>query len=152
MRMTVAEDAVELVDDGMNCSQAVLIALGEPLGIDRRTAAGVALAFGGGMACTGQTCGAVTGGLMVIGLHCNKARRFAFRRTNLAYALGRDFIQRFEARAGFIQCKQLLEAGGTADSVQQAMASEIYRTHCQKLVHDAVEILDELLGNMGAET
>lgn len=85
--MTLAEDAVDLMEDGMNCSQAVLIALGTSMGIDRRTAAGVPSAFGCGMACTGQTCGAVTGGLMVIGLHCNKARWLASRKMSLSHAL-----------------------------------------------------------------
>ena len=146
--MTLAEDAVELLEDGMNCSQAVLIALGEPLGIDRRTAAGVASAFGGGMACTGRTCGVVTGGLMVIGLHCNKARWFASRKRSLAYALGREFLRRFEAQEGFTQCRQLLKAAGILVDPQQAMASKVYRTHCQKLVNDAAQILGILLGKM----
>ncbi len=145
--MTVERDAVELMEDGLNCSQAVLIALGEPLGIDRRTATGVAAAFGGGMACTGLTCGAVTGGLMVIGLHCNKARWFASRKASLAYALGRDFIQRFEAREGSTECKQLLAAAGAAGDPAQVMGSAVYRTHCQKFVHDAVQILGALLGD-----
>jgi len=149
--MTLADDAIELMEDGMNCSQAVLIALGGRLGIDRRTAMGVASAFGGGMACTGQTCGAVTGGLMVIGLHCNKARWFASRRTSLAYALGRDFLRQFQAREGSTQCRQLLEAAGIVGSPQQVMASEAYRTHCQKLVHDGAQILDGLLQNMNAD-
>ena len=149
--MTSAEDAVELMEDGMNCSQAVLIALGESLGIDPRTAAGVASTFGGGMACTGQTCGAVTGGLMVIGLHCNKARWFASRKAGLAYALGRDFLRQFEAREGSTQCRQLLEAVGIVGDPQQAMASEVYRTHCQKLVHDASQILDSLLENSNVD-
>ncbi len=135
----------------MNCSQAILIALGEPLGVDRRTAVGIASAFGGGMACTGQTCGAVTGGLMVIGLHCRKARWFASRRASLAYALGRDFLREFEAREGSTQCKQLLEAAGVEGSPEQAMASEVYRTHCQKLVHDAAEILGRLLENTNVD-
>ncbi len=149
--MTLAEDAVELMEDGMNCAQAALIALGGPLGIDRPTATGVASAFGGGMACTGKTCGVVTGGLMVIGLHCNKARWLASRGTDLSYGLGRDFLRQFEALEGSTQCRQLLEAAGAVTDPQQAMASEVYRTHCQKLVHDVAQILDSLLGNIDAD-
>jgi C_GCAxxG_C_C family probable redox protein len=143
--MTAADDAVQLMEGGMNCAQAVLVALGTSLGIDRHTAAGVASAFGGGMACTGQTCGAVTGGLMVIGLHCDRARRLAFRKASLSNALGRGFIRQFELREGSCQCRQLLQAGGADGDPAQAAGSATYRTLCQKLVHDAVEILEDLL-------
>jgi C_GCAxxG_C_C family probable redox protein len=149
--MTVAEDAVDLMEDGMNCAQAVRVALGKSFGIDRQAAMGLASAFGGGMACTGQTCGAVTGGLMIIGLHCNKARWLAFRKMSLSYALGRDFIRQFELREGSTQCRQLLEAAGAAGDPAQAMGSAVYRTLCQKLVHDAVQILDGLLKNTNVD-
>jgi C_GCAxxG_C_C family probable redox protein len=145
--MTVEEDAVDFMEDGMNCAQAVLVALGKSFGIDRQAAMGLASAFGGGMACTGQTCGAVTGGLMVIGLYCNQARWLAFRRMSLSYALGRDFIRQFELREGSTQCRQLLRASGATGDPTQAMGSAVYRTVCQKLVHDAVQILCGLLNN-----
>jgi C_GCAxxG_C_C family probable redox protein len=63
--MSNVEIAVASFKAGLGCSQAVLSAFGPGLGLDRPTALRVAAAFGGGMARMGQTCGAVSGALMV---------------------------------------------------------------------------------------
>lgn len=52
---------------GCNCAQAVLLAFAEELGLSKEFAAKIALPFGGGMA-RGETCGALTGALMALGL------------------------------------------------------------------------------------
>ena len=52
---------------GCNCAQAVLLAFAEESGLSKETAAKLALPFGGGMA-RGETCGALTGALMALGL------------------------------------------------------------------------------------
>ncbi|MDD2550794.1 MAG: C-GCAxxG-C-C family protein, partial [Bacteroidales bacterium] len=61
-------EALELFKSGFNCSQAVLAAFSEECGISRETALKIACPFGGGIGGYGRTCGALTGGLMVIGL------------------------------------------------------------------------------------
>lgn len=55
-------------DEGYACSQAVLLAFAGRFKLDERIAKLVSSAFGGGMGRLRQTCGAVTGGFMVIGL------------------------------------------------------------------------------------
>lgn len=52
---------------GCNCAQAVLLAFAEELNLSPEMAAKIALPFGGGMA-RGETCGALTGALMALGL------------------------------------------------------------------------------------
>ena len=61
------EKAKELYSSGCNCAQAVFAAFSEDLGLSRDTAGKIALSFGGGMG-TGETCGALTGALMALGL------------------------------------------------------------------------------------
>lgn len=60
--------ALELFDQGYSCSQSVLLAYAQPFGLDERSAKLVSSTFGGGMGRLRQTCGAVTGGFMVLGL------------------------------------------------------------------------------------
>ena len=50
-----------------NCAQAVLMSFTPDLEIDDKTAFQIAACFGGGMKC-GSVCGAITGGLMSLGL------------------------------------------------------------------------------------
>ena len=56
-------------EKGCNCCQSVLCSLAEHTGLAEPTAVALAVGFGGGML-TGNVCGAVTGGMMAIGLAC----------------------------------------------------------------------------------
>lgn len=67
-RMNNVERAVSSFKEGFSCSQALLSTYGPEPGVDRRTALRVSGAFGGGICRMGETCGAVTGALMVVGL------------------------------------------------------------------------------------
>lgn len=142
--MTPAEEAIILMEDGLNCSQAVLISFGRMVGLDRETATGIGSAFGGGMGCTGLTCGAVTGSLMVIGLHCDKVAGPAGG-NKLAYALTREFIRRFAAREGSIECAKLMGVADRAEGKKIHLDGAKFREICPKLVHRAAEILDAML-------
>ena len=51
----------------MNCAQSVLVCFANELNLDELTALKIASGFGGGMA-RAETCGAVTGAYMVLGL------------------------------------------------------------------------------------
>ena len=66
--MEKEEAAVACFKKGFNCSQTVLSAFALDFGMDAETAYRLACAFGGGLACSGETCGTVTGALMVLGL------------------------------------------------------------------------------------
>ena len=69
-----AEEAVACFKSDFSCSQAVFSVYAEQLGLDKQVALKISCAFGGGMARMAETCGAVTGALMVIGLKHGKAR------------------------------------------------------------------------------
>ena len=60
--------AKALFERGYNCSQSVVLAFCEPLGLDMETMARLASSFGGGMGRLREVCGAVSGMLMIVGL------------------------------------------------------------------------------------
>jgi hypothetical protein len=62
--------ANNLHNAGFNCAQAVFAALAPEFGLDQATAVKIAATLGGGIARTGETCGAVTGALLTIGPPC----------------------------------------------------------------------------------
>jgi len=66
--MDAAQKAVHLFENGLNCSQAILTAFGEPHGIDSESAKKLGRPWGGGVGRMGRICGAVTGAIMVLGL------------------------------------------------------------------------------------
>jgi C_GCAxxG_C_C family probable redox protein len=144
--MDVVERAVSTFDEGFNCAQSVLSAWGEELGLDRETALGVATAFGGGMGHRGDTCGAVTGAFMAIGLKHSRLRADDEETRDRAYALVNRFVEEFQARHGSIVCRELLGYDLSTPEGER-LAEELWPegTPCPQFVRDAAAILKEIL-------
>lgn len=66
--MDRVKEAVELFNNGYNCSQAVFSTYCDKLKIDKEVALKTALGFGAGMGRLQEVCGAVTGVFMVLSL------------------------------------------------------------------------------------
>ena len=66
---TTKDKAIQSFQSGMNCAQAVVTAYADRLKFDPDLAAGLSCGFGGGMGRLQQTCGALTGAFMVLGIH-----------------------------------------------------------------------------------
>ena len=89
----------------LNCAQSVLLSHAEDLKLDQTTALRIALGFGGGMAMA-ETCGAVTGAYMVLGLKANfKEKSISETKTETKAAV-RRFNELFIARHGSLKCKK----------------------------------------------
>ena len=71
--MNNADKAAGIYKEGFSCSMAVLGAYCEQFGLDKNLAYKVSSGFGGGMHLD-QTCGAVTGAFMVLGLKFGRTR------------------------------------------------------------------------------
>jgi len=105
---------------------------------DKETLLRLSSMFGGGIAHTGGTCGAVTGALMAIGLRLGtsepkippeKARRTAA-----------EFIKRFYALHGSVDCNAMRGVAGPS-GVYVKGENEL----CTGFVRDAADMLQELL-------
>ena len=146
MTQSAEEQAIREFVDGFSCSQAVLAALCESLGLDRETALWIAQPFGGGMAQRGETCGAVTGAYMAIGLKHGRTRPEDKESRDRTYALMREFIERFTAAHGTLQCRELL-GYRLDDPEEHARAEEagLFRDLCPRLVGTATRIVQDLL-------
>ena len=144
--MKRAERAVTCFKEGFSCSQAVLATYGTQFGLSREMALKVAGAFGAGMGRMSETCGAVTGAFMVIGLKYGKTRAEDEHTKERAYSLVREFVERFKARHGSIICRELLGCDlSTPQGMTRAKEEKLIDTRCPLFIEDAVEILEELV-------
>ena len=145
--MSKTELAVTRFQDGFSCSQAVFSPYAEAMGLDKDTALKIAGTFGGGMGRTGQTCGAVTGALMALGLKYGATDAADKETKEKAYARVQEFAQRFATRNGNdMSCKALLGCDiSTSDGQKMARELGLYQSICPKLVQDAAEIVAEIL-------
>jgi C_GCAxxG_C_C family probable redox protein len=136
-------DAVACFNDGFNCAQAVLSTYCEQFGLDRETALRVACGLGGGMGRLQETCGAVSGAYLVIGLKYGQSAKDDAAAKEKTYAMVQEFARRFAARNKTTNCRALL--GVDLIGGDRQTASECVKQICPKMVQDAAEILESLL-------
>lgn len=144
--MDASKHAVTYFKQGYSCSQSVLAAFSERFGLQQDQALRVAAAFGGGMARAGETCGAVTGALMALGLFAGSIDPDDKAAKERTYALAQDFMTRFRARFGNLDCRCLLGVDlSEPGSAQVARDQGLFNSVCPGLVQGASEILTEIL-------
>jgi C_GCAxxG_C_C family probable redox protein len=143
--MNPTQKAVRLFGNGLNCSQAILTAFGEPYGIDPEKAKILGRPWGGGLGRLGQICGAVTGAIALLGVAQRPARDENEARNDL-YAAVQELVRRFEKRNGTSVCRELLGADfNTAEGRKLIKEESLVKKFCPKFVEDAGVILEELL-------
>jgi C_GCAxxG_C_C family probable redox protein len=146
MTLTRADDAAAIFTEGYSCSQSVCAAFAEDFGIDRDTALRLSCGLGGGMAHTGNACGAVTGALMVIGMKYGRTEVDDLEAKKKTYAVANEFITEFLRRNHSVSCTDLI-GHNLSDPKELAVAREkdLFKTKCTRYVHDAGEILEKIL-------
>lgn len=144
--MKPSEKAIELYKKEYNCSQAILSAYAEELGIDEQTAIRVASSFGGGIARTGKTCGAVTGALMVLGMKEWNSEVEKEEAKQHVYALSQQLMEEFKERNKFLNCEELLGVSVNKPEGRAVVkANNLTGKVCHSVINDVTEILDKLI-------
>ena len=144
--MSNADTAAAVFAQGLSCSQAVFSAYASEYGLDQDAASRIASGFGGGMGRMAQTCGAITGAYMVIGLKYGAATgdREAKEKT---YRLVREFAERFRGKNGSLVYKDLLGCDiSSPEGFETMKLKGLHEKVCTGLVRDACDLLDEILG------
>jgi C_GCAxxG_C_C family probable redox protein len=139
------EEAVEKFNNGFNCSQAVFSSYSEQFDLDYERALKVATGFGGGMR-MGETCGAVTGAFMALGLKYGNTTTQDRQAKEKTYEMIIEFTNRFKTRNGSVICRELLGCDiSTQDGREKAQNDGLFSTICPEMVKNAAEILEEIL-------
>ena len=132
---------VQDVFPGINCCQTVFSLYASELGIDEKMALKIASGFAGGMACA-ETCGAVTGSYMVIGLKHGHADSDPDAK---AYTKSRiqKFNEKFVAEHGTLICKELTgydisDPAGSAAATREG----VFLKKCPEFIKTALKILE----------
>ena len=113
-----------------NCAQSVLMSFTQSLQLDDETAYKISVAFGAGIK-SGLICGVIIGGLMVLGL-------FGVDDQATTQQLVKDFKER---HSGMLNCAELLSANTRAGGQR--------KPHCDALVYEMVELVEQILRENG---
>lgn len=141
-KQTIIFKAQSYFDEGYACSQSVLLAYADRLDLDERTAKLISSSFGGGMGRLRQTCGAVTGGFMVLGLACGNEQPNDMETKLHAYQKVRELYHQVEEIHGTANCKELLYKHATQTQVEERKHHKII---CRRLVGEVAGMLHKLL-------
>lgn len=135
MKEIYRQRALQLHKKGYNCAQAVLCAFSDKIDTQPEVLFKISEGFGLGMGSMNQTCGALSGAVMLAGLK-NSAGNASGMTKGATYQLAKHISRQFEEKNGATVCKELkgIETGKMLRS-------------CDGCIVDAVEILyDALFG------
>lgn len=144
--MSKSKDAKELFESGSNCAQSVLFTYGKNFFKEPDEALKLASGFGAGIAYRGELCGAVSGALMVIGLHYGYSNLKMDAVKETTSKIIKEFTDKFKELNGSVICNELLKTEiNTAEGLNYARQNGLFRKICPQLVESASEILESLI-------
>jgi C_GCAxxG_C_C family probable redox protein len=142
------EKAIDVFRNGYNCAQSVLSALSPELGLSRDTAMKLSSPFGSGIAYMQETCGAVTGALMAIGLKYGKGENGTAEDKERAYDFSRHFLTEFRKIHGSVCCRTLMQNldMSTPEGMEEIRRRDLFRLKCANHIRTAIDITQKIVG------
>ena len=122
-----AKELRAIVTPHYNCGQSVVLPFAAEAGLSEEQALGICANFGGGMK-RASACGAITGGLVVLGL-------FGIDNPSEYYQILRN------SHEGLLDCAELLRKN-------ESLGRE-KKPHCDALVFECVSLVEKLLRESG---
>ena len=138
--------AVDKFAEGYNCAQSVVFAFCDECGLSQDAALKVACGFGAGMGRRQEVCGAVAGGVMVLGLRHGRGAADGRSVTEALYPMTREFMDGFAVRNGSYLCRDLLSGCELTTEEGQLRFKEqgLLEKVCKPCVRSAAEMLQKL--------
>ena len=143
--MDYGNKAVELFRSGYNCAQAVAVAFCDVTGLEEKTAARMASAFGGGIGRMREVCGAVSGMYMVLGLLYGYDVPGDDGSKKALYWEVQALAERFREANGSIICREILK-NPPSDPNPTPRTEEFYKTRpCDRMIYTAARLMEEFI-------
>ena len=143
-----AEKAVQLFQEGYNCSQSVFGAFAERYGIDRDTAMRLAASFGAGMGRLREVCGTVSAMCLIAGLESGSTDGADQGQKAANYIEVQELAAQFMEKYHTICCADLLHLDKTkkesTNPVPEARTQDYYKKRpCPDIIRYAAELIEE---------
>lgn len=144
---TRSDCAVEKFLEGYNSTQAVLYPFCDDLHLNKDTALKLATGFGAGMGRRQEICGAISGGIIAIGLKYGYGEGQDQTYTEETYRKVQELISRFELKHGSFQCCTLLDGCylNTPEGKRYVRENDLPNRICKGYVKTVVEIVEDIL-------
>ena len=144
--MSKIEEALKRFNEDFSCSQSIFSTYAPQFGLDEDKALRISTGFGGGMARSGRTCGAVSGSYMTIGLKYGMDSSKDPEEKEQTYNLINKFSEKFKKLNTSLLCREILGCDiNTLEGKEFFDKNELLDKKCVKCVRTAAEILEEIL-------
>lgn len=144
--MTHKERAERLIRQQYHCTQAVLGAFADEIGLDLKTALKIGSCFGGGMR-RAETCGCLTGAVMALGMALGYYDAQDKEREVYGIKKTEELVRRFSERMeGKLNCREILGYDLTkTEELAVIHEKNLMGKYCPGVLNATIEILEELL-------
>lgn len=131
-------------EKGLDCSQVVMGYMAQDIGLELETARKLSACFGGGMM-SGETCGAITGALMAIGMKYGHSLENDHDQKQVMVSKTSEFKEEFFKKYPSSMCKNLLGHDiSVPEDMEKILEKGLLFNFCPKLVLDVVNILEKI--------
>jgi C_GCAxxG_C_C family probable redox protein len=141
-----SDEAEKLFRSGFNCAQSVFEPFARDFGLASETGMRIASSFGAGMGRLQETCGAVTGGLMALGLGFGFEKAEDQAGKDEALRRTKEFTAGFKTRFGTLLCRELLDCDLNTEEGQrfhkEQNQRELICMNCVKYAASSIEAME----------
>ncbi len=138
--------AEKFAEQGFLCSESVLLAISQTLGIECKQIPRIATGFGAGIARCGEVCGALSGAIMGLGLCLGRNRVEDTPEDQPPYEYAQTMFTLFQARFGHTRCTDLINLDLTKDrDLKIYREKNLWDTICRNIIKTTTGLAYDLL-------
>jgi C_GCAxxG_C_C family probable redox protein len=138
--------AAGYAEEGFLCSEAVLMALSECLGVSSEIIPRIATGFAAGMGRNGEVCGALSGGVVGLGLRFGRSTVEDEEGERRPYWFSAELAARFREQLDHVRCEDLLGLDlSRVEDVQTYHERGLWETACREIIKVATGLAYDML-------
>ena len=135
-------------NQGYLCSEAVLLAAKAWWGTQDKLIPRIATGFGAGVGRQGLICGAISGGIMALGIQYGRDES---TKNNTPYWFAQELTKRFRDRFGTLVCRELTGCDLSTEAGQRKYKEEqIWTGKCQHYIEEVTGIVFDIISENSA--
>jgi len=143
MSRNAYDKATAAFDQGWYCAESVLKAIAAETGITSKLIPKIATGLCSGMSRTCGMCGALSGGILALGIVYGRETNDDSVEKN--YAAVRALIEKFENRFGSANCRKLIDCDLGTEAGQRKFSKNNLHRGCREYTGKTAEFVSEII-------
>lgn len=150
MQKTLTHEALSLFTKGASCSQSILATYGPLVGLSMEQSFQIGSGLGGGIGRKQYVCGAISAGVIILGLKFGNTELSDTERKELTSKIAGKFVSDCEKELGSSQCSALLKVDiSNPEERARAKDSGLLDRVCNNAVLKTAQLLEIYLEKEG---